>query len=324
MVRCISNFIKIIIGLMITTSVYAWEPTKPINVFIGFAPGSGNELSFRGISSIVEKNNPNVKFIIQNRPGAGGVIAMNEFVKKSNDGYNLYVPSNQGIFVTAEFFQKEAVKYTLNDFDYLIGLAKSPLVVIASHKSDVNTVSEFINKLKTTAVSMAASGGAHKLAYDYIAERLKLNRSMVTLIDYKGPAQAAQDIAGGHVEFGIIPIAVAATLIQSEKIKIIGICSEKPIKGFENYPLMNKFVPGMNVYGGWGIILPKNTTDEVKQWYVREFSKAIRSKEANDFFEKNYMFYDEKELTPKGFEQSMIELRNQWIPILQSVTKNKM
>ena len=150
MVRYISNFIKVIVFSLITSTAWAWEPTKPINVLIGFAPGSGNELSFRGVSSILEKANPKLAFIIENRPGASGVIAMNDFITRPADGYHIHIPSNQGVFVTAEFFQKNIVKYKLDDFEYVVGIAKSPLVVIAHSSSDVNNPAEFVNKLKTT------------------------------------------------------------------------------------------------------------------------------------------------------------------------------
>jgi tripartite-type tricarboxylate transporter receptor subunit TctC len=323
MVRYIGNFIKVIIFTLITSTAWAWEPTKPINVLIGFAPGSGNELSFRGVSSILEKSNPKLSFIIENRPGASGVVAMNDFISRPAEGYHIYIPSNQGVFVTAEFFQKSIVKYKLDDFEYVVGIAKSPLVVIAHSGSDVNNPAEFVNKLKNTTkpINIAAGSGAHKLAYDYMADKIKLDKKLITTVEYKGPAQAGADVAGGHLEFGIIPAAIAAPLAQSGKIKVIGLTSERTIKGFENTPLMNKWVPGMNVYAGWGIILPKGTSPEIQKWYVDNFSRAIKSPEAQIFFENNYMFVDEKELTPDGFKRSMADLRKQWIPVLSSLEK---
>jgi len=298
---------------------YAWSPEKPINVTIGFAPGSGNELSFRGVSSILEKSNPKLNFIIENRPGADGVVAMNDFISKPNDGYHIYIPSHQGIWVTAEFFNAQAKKYTLDDFEYVVSIAKSPLAVIAWSGSSVNSAPELINKLTSTSkpISIAAGSGAHKLAFEYMATKISINKELVKTVSYKGPAQAGQDVAGGHVEFGIIPIAVAANLAQTGKVKILGICSEKPLTGL-NAPLMNTYIPGMNVYAAWGIILPKGTSPVIIKWYVDNFSKAIRSIEAKDFFDKNFMFFDERELTPLGFKGSMMQLRTQWLPILQN------
>ena len=261
MVRYISNFIKVIAVALIATLAHAWEPTKPITAVIGFAPGSGNELSFRGISSIIEKANPKINFIVENRPGGDGTIGMNHFVKLPNDGYHISVPSHQGIWVTADFANPENKKYTLDDFEYVVTLAKSPLAIIANSASTVNTPREFLDRVKNTdkPLNIAAGSGAHKLAYEYMMYNIKGNRSLVKTIPYKGPAQAGQDVAGGHVEFGIIPVAVANTLLQSGKIKIIALCSEYKIDSIKNVPLMKDLIPGMNVYAAWGIVLPKNT-----------------------------------------------------------------
>ena len=75
----------------------------------------------------------------------------------------------------------------------------------------------------------------------------------------------------------------------------------------------------MNVYAGWGIILPKGASADVQKWYVDNFSKAIRSPEAQLFFENNYMFADDRELTPLGFKDSMLNLRKQWVPVLEKL-----
>jgi tripartite-type tricarboxylate transporter receptor subunit TctC len=312
---------RLIASLLVfaTTAVLAWEPTKPIQVTVGFAPGSGNELSFRGVSSLIEKANPKINFVIENRPGADGVVAMNEFVTKPNNGYHVYIPSHQGIWVTADFFNAQAKRYTLDDFEYVVSIAKSPLAVIAWSGSSVNTVPELLDRVKNTdkPITFAAGSGAHKLAFSYMVSKVKVNTDLVQIVGYKGPNQAGQDVAGGHVEFGIIPAAVAATFVKSGKVKIIGLCSEKPVAGIDA-PLMNKWVPGMNVYAAWGIILPKGTDPVIQKWYVDNFSKVIKSPEAKQFFDNNYMFFDEHELTPIGFKNSMIQLRTQWVPILQN------
>jgi tripartite-type tricarboxylate transporter receptor subunit TctC len=321
MVRYISNFIKVILATSITLTSHAWEPNKPITAVIGFAPGSGNELSFRGISSIIEKSNPKINFIVENRPGGDGTIGMNHFIKLPNDGYHISVPSHQGVWVTADFSNPENKKYTLDDFEYVLTLAKSPLAIIANSASTVNTPREFLDRVKNTdkPINIAAGSGAHKLAYEYMMYNIKGNRSLVKTIPYKGPSQAGQDVAGGHVEFGIIPVAVANTLTQSGKIKIIALCSEYKIDAIRDVPLMKDLIPGMNVYAAWGIILPKNTDKEIINWYVTNFTNAIRSNEGQRFLRENLMFAEPREHTPQGFKASMMQLREKWIPIIKEV-----
>lgn len=308
----------LVIILLIPALAFAWEPTKPINVLVGFAPGSGNEMSFRGVSSIIEKQNSNISFVITTRPGADGVIAMNEFINKPADGYHIYIPSHQGIWVTAEYFNKGVVKYSLNDFDYVVSIAKSPLAIVVPIDSEITKVPTLINMLKhtTNPVNVAAGSGAHKLAYEYMADRLKLNNDLIKTITYKGPSQALMAVASKEVQFGIVPVAVAKTLDQT-KVRIIAICGEQPLTKLPGVPLMNEYIPGLNVYAGWGIILPKGTDPEIVKWYVNTFSKTILSDDAQRFFDDNLMFSDAKMLTPKGFKEDMLKLRKQWVPIIE-------
>lgn len=306
--------------LLVPILAFAWEPSKPVTVTVGFAPGSGNELSFRGVSSLIEKQNKNVNFVIVNRPGADGVVAMNEFVKQSNDGHYIYIPSHQGIWVTAEYLNKGAVKYTLDEFEYVVSIAKSPLAIVVPIDSNITTVPTLINLVKNTTkpISVAAGSGAHKLAYNYMSDRLHLNDDLIKTISYKGPAQALVAVASKEVDFGILPVAVAKTL-DGTKVRILAICGEKRLTQIPTVPLMSDYVPGMNVYAGWSIILPKGTNKEIVDWYVKNFSQAINSADAQQFFDTNLMFSDVKLTNPKGAKEDMMNLRRQWIPIISKL-----
>lgn len=315
------RIIKFLALALLSLSAQAWQPTQSVTTVIGFAPGSGNELSFRGFSSLIEKANPNINFIVENRPGGDGTIGMNHFVKQPNDGYHIYIASHQGIWVTADYAYPETKKYTLDDFEYGLTLAKSPLAIIANEKSPTNTPKELVERFKTTTlpINIAAGSGAHKLAYEYLMYHIKGNRELIKTIAYKGPAQAGQDVAGGHVEFGIIPVAVANTLVKSGKVKIIALASEYRLEGLKEVPLMKDYVPGMNVYAAWGIIFPKGTSQDIIDWYVTMFRNAINSNEGKKFIKDNLMFAEIKEQTPAGFKASMMSLRKQWIPIIEEV-----
>lgn len=319
------KIIKFLALALLSVSAHAWEPSKPITTVIGFAPGSGNEISFRGFSSIIEKANPKINFIVENRPGGDGTIGMNHFIKLPNDGHYIYIASHQGIWVTADYANPENKKYTLDDFEYGLTLAKSPLAIIAYHESPTNTPREFMDRMKNPQkpISIAAGSGAHKLAYEYMMYHIKGNRELIKTIPYKGPAQAGQDVAGGHLEFGIIPVAVANVLVKSGKVKIIALTSEYKLEGLKDIPLMKDYVPGMNVYAAWGIIFPKGTSQEIIDWYVTVFRNAINSIEGRQFTKDNLMFAEIKEQTPVGFKASMMSLRKQWIPIIEEVGWNR-
>jgi tripartite-type tricarboxylate transporter receptor subunit TctC len=99
----------------------------------------------------------------------------------------------------------------------------------------------------------------------------------------------------------------------------VGLFGEQRLSKIPTVELMQTVVPGANVYAGWGILLPKHTPPEVVGWYTDNFVRAIRSEAAQKFFADNLMFVEERELTPKGYRDSMLALRRVWLPIAQSM-----
>jgi tripartite-type tricarboxylate transporter receptor subunit TctC len=119
------------------------------------------------------------------------------------------------------------------------------------------------------------------------------------------------------VEFGVTPVAVGYPYVQADKLKLIGLASEVPIHGLEKTPLMKDYAPGLNIYGCWNLVLPKDTPKDVQHWYRNNFIPVINSKEAKQKFDENMMFTNPKEHTVEGLNNSMIKLRKEWQPIAQ-------
>lgn len=302
----------------------SWQPTRPVSVVIGFSPGSGNELSFRTVSHIVEKATGS-RFIIENRPGADGVVAANHFIEQPANGYTIMVASQQGIFVVPELGNPGIPRFTNNSFDYVLTIARSPLAIIVPTSSKIVTPKDLVHAIETTQTPMtfAAGSGSHKLAYEYLVANTKANKINLQTVSYKGPAQAGLDVMGGHVSAGIIPAAVAQTMVNSGKVRFVSVLSEKRLTAIPDVPTMESTIPGLSVYAGWGIVLPKGSPPEVIKWYIDHFVPAIRSEQAQRFFRDNFMEVTEQELTPHGYQQGMDTLRKKWYPIaLRMYTKS--
>lgn len=310
---------KLLLSLLFLPIIaLAWTPTKPITVVIGFAPGSGNELAFRQASAIVQKNNPTVSFVIENKPGADAVIAQNYMVSAPTDGYTISVPSHMSLFVTNDLWQKDIKKFNWNTFNNVVTLGKSPLVLVARSNSVIETPQEFVSLIKTgnRPVNIAIGGGAHLMAFEYIMYQVGGNREQVKMIRYQGPLQAVTAVAGEQTEFGIMPIAVARPLIDSGKVKIIGLTASKKL---DDYPLLSKAVPGIDIYAGWIVSLPANISQDIIAWYQEEFSRAIKSKEYRDWAASNQILVIDDELTPMGVKQNGEYLRKTFAPVIKEI-----
>lgn len=310
------------IAVFATTAVMAFTPPKTVNVTVGYAPGSGNETSFRGVAAIVERANPNINFVVTNRPGADEVVALNQFMKLPGDGTNLYITSQQGVFTTIEQWYPDQIRFNPLDMELVTTIAKSPLAVIANINSPTNTPQELLARLRntTTPISFGLGAGAHKLVFEYLMDKGKGNADQVKSIMYKGPAQAAQDVAGNQVEFGIMPTAVAYSLYKAGKIKYIALASEFKLAQLPDVPLWkDSGMPGLNIYGAWMIALPPGTPRETVKYYQDLFVPAIRSAEAKAFFDANLMFPVPAEQSPEGARRFIMSIRETWIPYVKKM-----
>ena len=301
----------------------AWEPTKNVEVIVGNVPGSGNEIGFRKLADIVNKQlQKKVVWIVVNKPGADSVVMMNQMMIEPADGHTIAVPSHMSTFLTNDIWQKDVKKFEWDSFSDIISLGRSPLVLIATKNSVVNTPAEFVQYIKNTKkpISVAIGGGAHRMAFEAIMNQTKADRTLIKPINFQGPAQVMASVAGDvGMEFGILPIFVAKPLVDSGKIKAIGFSGPRKMVQMPNVPLLSDAIPGVTSMAGWAMVLPPNTPKEIVEWYVKTFTAAVKSKEYKDWTYENLIYVDESELTPDGFRKNMRDLRKSFEPVMKTM-----
>ena len=318
----------LIAALLVPVLAWAWEPTRPVTVYIGNTPGAGNEMAFRKLAEIVQKRNPNFVYVVQNIPGADSVIANNRFLEAANDGYTINLPSHMSSYVTNDVWEKSIKKYNYDSFVDVLTMGKSPLVLVASVKSGINTPQEFVKYIQSgRTINVAIGGGAHRTAFEYLMSKGNGNKDTVKPIKFNGPQPAVQSVASYDgktgTEFGIMPIAVAKALVDAGRVKPIGFTGTQKMAQFPNVPLLNTVAPGINVYAAWSIQLPPGTDKSIVEWYQKQFSAAIRSAEYREYTDANVIFYAEDELTPAGLKRHMDDLRTAFIPVLSKIDLSK-
>jgi len=316
---------KLLAILLLTPMLaFAWEPSKPVHALIGFAPGSGNEISFRKASEIVMKQNPGVSFIIETKPGADASVASNQFMTAASDGLHVMIPSHMSLFVTNDIWQKNTKRFEYNSFKPAVTLGKSPLVLVAHVNSSVNTPQEFVKYITNgKPVNIAVGGGAHRMAFEYIRLKTGANPELVRDIRFQGPSPAVASVASYDgktgTEFGIMPVAIAKALIDAGKVKPIGLTGGPKLKQLPNVPLLSDVIPGLKVYAGWILVLPPSTPNTIVDWYQDKFSKAILSPEYRAWADQNYIIIDQEELNPKGVIKYAEEIRTLFAPVVKNI-----
>jgi len=295
----------------------AWQPIKPVTVIIGFQPGSGNEVGFRVLSKQVQLANPDVKFIIELKPGADSVLATNQLAAAAPDGYTISIPSYMGTFVTNDIWQRDLKTWQHNTITNVIGMGKSPMAIVAHKDSKVNTPQELNALLRDTTkpITFAVGAGAHRMTWEFIMDKSRGNRDLVKYAQHQGPLQAVTAVASDSgMEFGIMPVAIAKPLLDAGRVKLIGISGDKRVHGLdaEPYRVGGQYI---NVFAAWALSLPPNAPKEIVDWYQQQFAAAIRTAEVQQFYRDNYIFVEPGELTPQGLAKHIEHLRSIWIPM---------
>jgi tripartite-type tricarboxylate transporter receptor subunit TctC len=320
------KIILAVIASIICTPVLAqakWEPKKPIIAYVGYAPGSGNEMSFRGVAAEIERTNPGVHFVVQNIPGADGMVSVNKSFKEAPDGYTLNATGDLITYVLNEVFYPEGIQWTVNDLYPVVGTAASPQCIITSPNSNIKDVTDFVKLIKNPNrnINVALGSYAQYMVYGMMMVGAQGDSNKVKNVMYRGPAQALQDVASGQLEVGIVPLSVAAQMINAGKVRLIGVSGDKRMPQYPKVQTVNEVLPGVVIMALWNITLPKGTPPEIVDWYVREFSKAVKSKNVQKYFDDNYMRASEY-LTPQAQSKEIAELREKLLPIARKLKKD--
>jgi tripartite-type tricarboxylate transporter receptor subunit TctC len=285
---------KFLIALLIMpVMAWAWEPTRPITVLIGFQPGSGNEVGFRVLAKQVQ--------LAEARP----------------DGHTISIPSYMGTYITNDIWQRDIKKWQYNTITSVMGMGKSPMAIVANANSKINTPQELNALLRNTThpITFAVGAGAHRMTWEFIMDKSRGNRDLVKYAQHQGPLQAVTAVASDSgMEFGIMPVAIAKPLLDAGRVKLIGISGDKRVAGLdaEPYRVGGQYI---NVFAAWSLALPPGTPADIVDWYQRQFAAAIKTAEVQQFYRDNYIFVEPAELTPRGLAQHIEHLRSIWMPV---------
>jgi len=309
--------------LFVPVMAAAWEPTRPVTVVIGNAPGAGNELAFRKLAQIINRTNKKLTFVVENRAGGDSVIAMNHLMIVAPDGHTIAAFNHMSQYVTQDIWQRDIKKYEYNTFEDVLTIGKSPLVLVAISSSAVSTLDEFATLIRTTSqpVFVAVGSGAHRITFEYLMMKTGGNRNLVKHISFNGPAQALNSVASpaGGTEFGIMPLAIARPLIEAGRVRALGITGDRKAAQMPTIPLLRKIAPGINIFAAWNIVLPPRTDRVIVDYYADLFARAINTAEYQEWMDQNMVFVESRELDPDGLRQYAQELRRTFLPLASQI-----
>jgi len=200
-------------------------PTRPITIVVGYPPGGSTDLTGRTVAAELSKK-LGVPVVIENVGGAGGAIGAQKVINAAPDGYTLLVGANNEIAISR--LVSASVKYTLQDFTPLGLIASQPMVLVASTKSGVKDVDQFMRLVKSNPGKYSYGSSGVGTALHLAGEMVKDQGGLfMTHIPYRGVAPLANDLLGSNIEFGVFVLSSGLPHIKSGKVVALGTTEKK-------------------------------------------------------------------------------------------------
>ncbi len=256
-------------------SLSASFPSKPIKVIVPFPAGGGTDVLARSIGQRMSAllGQP---VIVDNKPGANGVIGADAIAKSEADGHSLLLTIASHAIAPAIY--KKLPYSTDADFVCVSLIAKYPYLLTVPASLPVNTFQEFIAYVKAHPgkLSYASSGtgsGPH-LGMELLNTLTGMD---LMHVPYKGAAPANNDLAGGQVHAMLNNLLAAAPMIRSNRIKVLAVTSAHRSKALPAVPSVSESgYPSYEVDGWYGLFAPAKTPDTAVALLADSVAKALK------------------------------------------------
>jgi tripartite-type tricarboxylate transporter receptor subunit TctC len=238
----------------------AW-PDRPIRLLISFPPGGSSDAIGRIVHPGVEKR-LGQSVVIENRPGAGGMLATAAVAKSAPDGYTLGLGGAGALAGNVAVGDKMPYD-PRKDLAPVTALAGSPFILAAAPSVAANSLREAIALSKRERLSIGHGGNGTLM--HLTAEMLnQMAGTKLAYVPYKGIAPVVNDLIGGHVALGIVDPPSAVSAIDGGKIKALAVSSTKRFPWRSNIPTFaEQGLAGFESFGWFGIVAPAGTPANV-------------------------------------------------------------
>jgi len=261
-----------LVGLFLAHAASAAEfnPTRPVTLIVPFAPGGVNDVVARLISQQLSKAWKQ-SVVVENKPGAGGLIGVTAASKADPDGHTLVVATN---VLTFPIVSKDVTIKPKEDVVPITAVAGGPLVLAAPANGKVKTMAEL------TAYAAKNPGALNSAMIALTLSHLdsawffqRVAKAPVTLVPYNSTAQAVQQLVGGQVDLYFTIAQAVKPLVDSGKLIALGVADDKrdprlpsvPTMKEQGYPFEAGFWIGLYGPKGMSPTLAARIAADVKQ-----------------------------------------------------------
>ena len=268
-------FLCVAVSVGWTTIAAAQELPKLIRIVVPFAAGGSNDVIARALAVPLSKRF-DTSVIVENKPGAAGVIGADYVAKAPRDGSVLLLTSSS--FLTAAATQQQLPYDPIAAFAPVAMIGRGPMLLVVSattpYKSPADVVAAARAKPGVLNYGTAGVGSIAHLTTELLDDTAKIK---MTHVPYKGASLASVDLASGQIQVMISNYSTVAPLMQNGKIRALAITSAKPHPAFPDLPPVATVATGFNVDIWVGVFAPAGTPSAIVDRLNREINAVAAS-----------------------------------------------
>jgi len=221
-------------------------PNRPVTFIVPFAPGGVTSLFARVLGAKLEQR-LGKPFVVENRPGGGGVTAAAAVAHAAPDGYNIMMASSTVLAINVTM--RKSLPYDpRKDLAPIALLARVPFVLVVNPALPIQSVADLVklarDKPGQITFGTPGPGTFHHLNAEMFKSIFGLD---LVHVPYKGSAPALNDLVGGHIQFMFCDVPPAMSLIESGKIRALGVTTKELVRAVKAIPpLAEVGVPGFD------------------------------------------------------------------------------
>jgi len=256
-------------------------PNKAIRLIVPFPPAETMDIMSRLIGpKLSERLGQPV--VIENRPGASGMLGLALVAKSTPDGYTIGAGQG-GNMVILPHTSRNIPYNALKDFVPIALSTTNYLAIVGSLNAPFKNIGEMVAYAKANpgklTVATNGEGGFPHLAFEHLRTMAGFT---FTHVPYKGASAIVTDIVGGQVLTGITSIATATPHVKSERLRMLAVTNATRVALWSDVPAAAEAVPGYDSNGWFGYVAPAGTPREIVTRLNAEINRAIREPDVSE------------------------------------------
>jgi tripartite-type tricarboxylate transporter receptor subunit TctC len=289
-------------------------PSRPVRLVVGFPAGGTNDIHARLIAEWLS-NQFGRSFIVENRPGAAGNIALESVVRAAPDGYTLSICGSTEL--RNEILYNDLKFSFMHDTAPVASIMLAMNVLVVHPASSVQSVPELIAAAKANPDAMTvASSGLGSTPHVFWELFRSMTGARMLHVPYRGGAPALTDLLGQQVQVFFATIADAMEHIKAGRLRALAVTGATRTPALPNVPTIGEFVPGYEAIGWLGVVAPKDTPAAI----IETLNRAINAGLAKAKIKQTIVDWGETvfESLPAEFGRFIATENEKWSKVIRA------